>query len=182
MIADNIESLLTAVARGDQRSFAALYDAMTAVVHGLTLRVVRDPTLAEEVTQEVFVEVWRKAPSFDARRGSAKGWIVTIAHRRAVDRVRREQSQRDRVARLATLSAPDATEFTEELEAAWNQSIVRDALGELSDAQRQAIELAYFGSLTYREVADVLATPIGTVKTRMRDGLHKLRRVLKDQR
>jgi len=173
------EALLLAVARGDQAAFAALYDRIGALVHGIVRRVVRDPAQSEEVTQEVMVEVWRTAVRFDPDRGSARTWILTMAHRRAIDRVRSEQASRNRTQRVAGQQhARDFDEVSEHVEVAFEHEQVRTALDTLTDLQRQAVELAYYQGYTYREVAELLDTPLGTVKTRMRDGLIRLRDAL----
>lgn len=173
------EALLLAVARGDQAAFAALYDRVGSLVHGIVRRVVRDPAQSEEVTQEVMVEVWRTAVRFDPDRGSARTWILTMAHRRAIDRVRSEQASRNRTQRVAGQQhARDFDEVSERVEVAFEHEQVRTALSTLTDLQRQAVELAYYQGYTYREVAELLDTPLGTVKTRMRDGLIRLRDAL----
>lgn len=172
---DVVTVWLRAAGRGDQRAFAQVYDELAGLVHGISLKVLRDPARAEEVTQEVFLEVWRLAPRFDPNRGSARSWVATIAHRRAVDTVRSTQSSRDREereARQAVVSAPSADEpVLGDLQA----ERVRQSLGRLTELQRQAVELAYYGGHTYREVAVLLDIPEGTVKTRIRDGLIRLR-------
>ncbi|UWZ45155.1 sigma-70 family RNA polymerase sigma factor [Dactylosporangium matsuzakiense] len=168
--------LLAAVARGDERAFATLYDQVSARVFGLIRRVLRDPAQAEEVAQEVMVEVWRTAGRFDPARGSATSWVFTIAHRRAVDRVRSEQAGVERVRRAA--AAGVETPYDDVVEAATahiEQQQVRRCLGTLTDLQREAIKLAYYGGHSYREVADLLSTPLPTIKTRMRDGLIRMR-------
>jgi RNA polymerase sigma-70 factor, ECF subfamily len=173
----NLEDLVSAVAKGDQTAFAAVYDRVGAQVYGLVRRVLRDPSQSEEVTQEVLLDVWRTASRFDAARGSAVGWIMTMAHRRAVDRVRSEQASRDRNTKVAIRDAGEA-EFdvvSEDVEIRLEQEQVRQALSGLTDLQREAIELAYYKGYTYREVAELLDTPLGTVKTRLRDGLIRLR-------
>jgi RNA polymerase sigma-70 factor, ECF subfamily len=173
------DELLLAVARGDQAAFAALYDSVGPLVHGVVRRVVRDPAQSEEVTQEVMVEVWRTAVRFDPDRGSARTWILTMAHRRAIDRVRSEQASRNRTQRVADQQhARDFDEVTERVELDFEHEQVRTALSTLTELQRQAVELAYYQGYTYREVADLLGTPLGTVKTRMRDGLIRLRDAL----
>lgn len=174
-----IDSLLVAVSRGDKAAFAGLYDATAGVVYGLALRVVRDPARAEEVAQETFVQVWRQAPRFDAERGSAMAWITTIAHRRAVDLVRSEQASRDRI-RRAAVARPDAPfdSVASEVEEASDAALVRTALANLTDVQREALSLAYFDGYTYREVAEIVQAPLGTVKTRIRDGLRQLGKLM----
>lgn len=168
--------LLARVARGDETAFTSFYDLIVERVHGVVLSVLRDPAQSEEVTQEVMVELWRTAPRFDAARGNALTWSITIAHRRAVDRVRSEQSHRtrdDREARLTgTAPAPDTgTEVINQLE----RQRVRAALAELTPPQRESIELAFFAGHSHAEVAALLGLPLGTVKTRIRDGLIRLR-------
>lgn len=172
-----LEDLLSAVAKGDQQAFATLYDRVGGPVYGLVRRVLRDPAQSEEVTQEVLLEVWRTASRFERGRGTANGWLMTMAHRRAVDRVRSEQASRNRNERAAVLDAADEPfdVVVEDVEIRLEQQQVRQALGVLTDLQREAIELAYYGGYTYREVAELLDAPLGTVKTRLRDGLIRLR-------
>ena len=173
----SLEDLLHIVAKGEQSAFAALYDRVGTQVYGVIRRVVRDPSQSEEVTQEVLLEVWRTASRFERGRGTAMGWIMTMAHRRAVDRVRSEQASRNRDERIAVRDAGEAAfdSVAEDVEIRLEQQQVRQALTELTDLQREAIELAYYGGYTYREVAELLDTPLGTVKTRLRDGLIRLR-------
>jgi RNA polymerase sigma-70 factor (ECF subfamily) len=176
-----LAALIGRVAAGDQVAFAALYDDVAPLVYGIAKRVVRDPTHAEEVSQEVFVDLWRLAARFDAARGNVRSWAATIAHRRAVDRVRSEQSHRDRE-RADALTAPPATSSPDEIavEGESRQRAV-SALGQLSPPQREALELAYYGGLTHVEVADHLGIALGTAKTRIRDGLLRLRSVLGEE-
>jgi RNA polymerase sigma-70 factor, ECF subfamily len=175
------EALLVASAGGDTAAFATLYDRVVPQVLGVALRVLRDRSLAEEVTQEVLVEVWRKASRFDPDRGTASGWITTLAHRRAVDRVRSEQAARDRDDRVSRRDQPRAFDnVADEVQTRLDHWQVRRALAELTDRQREAIELAYFGGHTYRDVAQVLGIPEGTAKSRLRDGLLRLREALED--
>jgi RNA polymerase sigma-70 factor (ECF subfamily) len=174
--AADANALLRAVARGDEAAFARLYDLVAGRVYGLARRVLRDPAQAEEVTQEVLVEVWRTAPRYDPSRGSATSWIFTIAHRRAVDRVRSEQASAERTRRVAEREA--TTPYDHVVEAATarvEQQQVRRCLKNLTDLQREALTLAYYGGYTYREVAELLGAALPTVKTRMRDGLIRLR-------
>ncbi|NUT33366.1 MAG: ECF RNA polymerase sigma factor SigK [Hamadaea sp.] len=173
---DGADGLLRAVARGDEEAFARLYEMVAPRVYGLARRVLRDPAQAEEVAQEALVEVWRTASRFDRSRGSATAWIFTIAHRRAVDRVRSEQAATERVHRVA----PDPVqtghdEVAEEAATLIERQQVRRCLRTLTDLQREAITLAYYSGYTYREVAVLLDAALPTVKTRMRDGLIRLR-------
>lgn len=161
--------------RGDQAAFASLYDHLAPYVYGVILRVVRDPSQAEEVTQEVFVELWRIAPRFDGQKGSVKAWASTVAHRRAVDRVRSEQSARDRLETDSQRRVTETDVVVESVEASFDQLRVRRALAQLTPAQREAVELAYFGANTYREVAALLDVAEGTIKSRIRDGMIRLR-------
>ena len=170
----DLDNLMSRVADGDRDAFAALYDAVASRVFGLIRRVLRDATLAEEVAQEALIEVWRTAPRFDRTRGSATSWIFTIAHRRAVDRVRSEQAAAERERRTARASVP-FDDVIEEVTARLEQHAVRRCLDTLTRLQREAILLAFYAGLTYPEVADRLGAPLPTVKTRMRDGLIRLR-------
>ncbi len=172
---DPLTTLLRRAGRGDQAAFAELYDALSPLVHGVVLKVVRDPAQTEEVTQEVFVELWRLAARFDETRGSVTSWVATVAHRRAIDRVRSEQSSRDRVARQVSNISRDYDEVSDEVESKFDRARVRRALERLTGVQREAVELAYFGGHTYREVAVLLEVAEGTVKTRIRDGMIRLR-------
>lgn len=172
---DPLAADLLRCGRGDQAAFASLYDKLSAYLYGIVLRVVRDPAHAEEVTQEVFVELWRIAPRFDIARGSVKAWAATVAHRRAVDRVRSEQAARDRNDSEASQRSTVSDNVAEVVEASFEQARVRRALGQLSHTQREAVELAYFGAHTYREVALILDVAEGTIKSRIRDGMIRLR-------
>ena len=171
-----LEALARQVARGDQSAFERLYDDVAGPVFGLIRRVLRDPAQAEEVTQEVFVEVWRTATRFDPDRGNARTWILMMAHRRAVDRVRSVQAgyeREDTVAAREQVRVFD--EVAEEVELRLEQQQVRRCLSSLTELQRESVTLAFYGGYTYPEVAKLLGAPLGTVKTRMRDGLIRLR-------
>ncbi|HAP76248.1 MAG TPA: RNA polymerase subunit sigma, partial [Acidimicrobiaceae bacterium] len=142
---DPAADLLRRAGRGDQAAFAEFYDVLSPLVHGVVLKVVRDPSHAEEVTQEVFVELWRLAARFDGTKGSARSWAATLAHRRAIDRVRSEQASRDRQERDAAAAPRDHDMVEAEVETTLDQARVRRALSQLSELQREAVELAYFG-------------------------------------
>ncbi|WP_328823419.1 ECF RNA polymerase sigma factor SigK [Metallococcus carri] len=173
---DRLGGLITACSRGDDRSFAELYDVTAPRVFGLVLRVVRDHAQAEEVTQEVYLAVWRTAASFDPAKGSALSWLMTIAHRRAVDRVRSAQAQTDRDTAYGLRDRDRDYDVTaEDAHRSMDAERVRKALATLTPSQAEAIELAYFGGYTHREVAALLKLPVGTAKTRIRDGLIRLR-------
>ena len=169
-----LAGLLAKVARGDEAAFAGVYDHFALVVYGLVRRVVRDPAQSEEVTQEVLLEVWRTASRFDPSQGSAHSWLMTLAHRRAVDRVRSAQATARREARAA-VAAADYDVVVEEVETRLDAQRVRRCLDSLTELQRESVTLAYYGGYTYREVAALLGVAVGTVKTRMRDGLIRLR-------
>lgn len=173
---DRLAHRLKQVAKGDEAAFAAVYDETAPRLHGLVLRVLRNPAQSEEVTQEVFLEVWRRASHFDPQRGSAIGWLLTMAHRRAVDRVRSSQASVVRDdgwhARSREVDFDTTAEHaTARIEAAR----VRAALAGLTEVQREAVSLAYLGGYTHTEVAGLLDLPLGTAKTRIRDGLIRLR-------
>jgi len=170
----HLAELLSRTAQGDHGAFEAVYDQVAPTVFGTVRRVVRDPCLSEEVTQEVFIEIWRTASRFNATKGSPSAWVATIAHRRAVDRVRAEQRSADRDRRAASpIVAYD--EVAESVEHNMDIERVRHCLKRLTDLQREVVTLAYYRGYTYREVAELLGVPAGTVSTRMRDGLIRLR-------
>jgi RNA polymerase sigma-70 factor (ECF subfamily) len=174
--AEPLPSLLRRSARGDQAAFADLYDATAARLHGLVLRVIRDPAQADEVTQEAFLDIWRTASRFDPERGSAISWMLTIAHRKAVDRVRSAEAATRREATYHDRNRTVAHDETAEAAtAALEATRVRHAMSSLTEVQREAIELAYFGGYTHTQVATMLDLPVGTAKTRIRDGLIRLR-------
>ena len=175
------EQLLVDAAAGDQVAFTALVERIRPQALRVARGVVRDPSIAEEVAQEVLTEVWLKADRFDPAKGTVVGWVATLTRRRAVDRVRSEQAGRDRDDRVARRSqVREVDVVADEVELRLEHWQVRRALTELSDRQREAIELAYFAGHTYRDVARVLGIPEGTAKSRLRDGLLRLREVLAD--
>jgi len=171
-----LDDLLHRVARGDGAAFELLYDRVAGSVYGVIRRVLRDPAQSEEVAQEVLVEVWRTATRFDPDKGGASTWVLTMAHRRAIDRVRSAQAAHDREERVAHRDhVPAFDEVAEQVETRLEQEQVRRCLGNLTELQRESVTLAYYGGYTYREVGELLDVPLGTVKTRLRDGLIRLR-------
>jgi RNA polymerase sigma-70 factor, ECF subfamily len=173
------EELLARVAGGDQDAFADLYDQTASRVLGLVQRLLVDHAQSEEVTQEVFLEIWQTAPRYAADRGSAITWILTMAHRRAVDRVRASEASRQRDLRIGVRDHVDGhDDVAEQAEIRLENVRVERALSRLSEAHREAVTLAYYGGLTQREVSDRLGVPLGTVKTRLRDGMIRLRNEL----
>lgn len=174
-----VDDLLVAAGAGDRAAFGALYDRTSARVFGLVRRLVVDPAQAEEVTQDVYLEIWQTAPRFDRDRGSAISWMFTLAHRRAVDRVRSAQSAHDRDLRIGArdLDVPIDT-VAESAEVRIEHERAREALAGLSELQRECVALAYYGGLTQSEIAERLGVPLGTVKTRLRDGMIRLRHLL----
>ncbi len=181
--ADPADDALLRAAHGDQRAFAELYDLMSARVFGLILRVVIDRSQSEEVLQEVFLEAWQSAASFNADRGRARSWLLMIAHRRAIDRVRASQASRRRdLAAGARELAESSPGLDDEVELLIDGGKALTSLSELPEPQRRAIVLAYFGGYSQSEIAALLGTPLGTIKTRIRDGLTRLRRELEAAR
>ena len=174
----NDAALMDRIVEGDELAFAELYDELAPTVYGVVRRVVRDPARSEEVTQEVFVELWRQAARFDSARGGVRGWAVTISRRRAVDCVRSEQSWRDRQVRDAAVRAGAAEGPADAVIDSLDRDRARHALDQLSDVQRQALELAVFDGLTHVEIAELLGVALGTVKTRIRTGLIRLRALM----
>jgi RNA polymerase sigma-70 factor (ECF subfamily) len=171
-----LAELMSLTALGDEDAFAGLYDRLSGPVYGLILRVLRDPAQSQEVAQEVMVELWRQATRFDAAKGSVKGYVLTMAHRRAVDRVRSAQASTNREERVGQASIDrEFDEVAEAVEHRMEVQQVRKALEGLTTLQREAVQLAYYGGYTHREVAELLDVPLGTIKTRLRDGLIRLR-------
>ena len=174
-ISDNdLAALLGEVARGDLAAFDAVYDQVAAAVYGVVRAVVRDHFQSEEVTQEVVLEIWRTASRFDSGKGSAMAWVATIAHRRAIDRVRSQQKLTERELRAATFAIA-YDDVVDAVEANLDRDRVRRCLGALTELQRESVTLAYYGGYTYRQVAGLLGVAPGTVSTRMRDALIRLR-------
>lgn len=174
-----LAGLLRRTGDGDRDAFCDFYAATSARVHGLVLRVLRDPGYSEETTQEIYLEVWRTAAVFDPSRGSALSWLITMAHRRAIDRVRAEQSASERNDTYGAAQRTSGASVSDDVaEAAIRHDenrAVGDCLGTLSETQRGSVTLAYYGGLTYREVADRLHVALPTIKSRIRDGLKRLR-------
>jgi RNA polymerase sigma-70 factor (ECF subfamily) len=172
----DLDGLLTQVGRRDQAAFETVYDRVAAPVFGLIRRVLRDSAQSEEVAQETLLEVWRTAERFDPARGPALTWVMTIAHRRAVDRVRSEAAAAQREARAASAAvAVHADEVAEAVESSLEAERVGRCLDGLTDLQRESITLAYYSGYSYPQVAAALGVALGTVKTRIRDGLKRLR-------
>ncbi|MFC7360064.1 ECF RNA polymerase sigma factor SigK [Nocardioides astragali] len=174
--ASTLSDLLHRAGLGDEQAFAEFYDATSARAYGLALRVVRNPAHAEEVTQEAYLDAWRSSTRYDPRRGSAAGWLLTIVHRKAVDRIRSVEAA---IARDETWNREtdpvEQDQTSEAAHASLEAARVRGAVATLTDVQRQAVELTYFGGYTHTEVATLLDVPLGTAKTRIRDGLIRLR-------
>ena len=170
------EELLGRVAQGDQAAFGALYDQVAPRVLGLVKRLLVDHAQSEEVTQEIFLEIWQTATRYESGRGGASTWIMTMAHRRAVDRIRSSQAGRDRDTKIGIRDLAVAYDHVAEtVEVRIEHERVEKAMSRLTQLQRQAVSLAYYGGYSHSEVADMLHIPLGTVKTRLRDGLIRLR-------
>jgi len=173
------EALLALASRQDEAALAQLYDRYGRVAYGLALRIVRDQALAEDAVQEAFLTVWRTAGSFRPERAKPSTWILTLVHRRAVDLVRREERRRAQPL-LEGQEEPDerALPADEEIALTDRRRLVQEALRQLPDEQREALELAYYGGLTQSELAERLSVPLGTIKSRMFTGLRRLRDLL----
>ena len=173
---DTPEQRLARVAAGDKRAFAELYDTTAPRIFGLVRRLLVDPAQSEEVTQEIFLEIWQTATRYKPERGSAISWMLTMAHRRAVDRVRASQASRERDSRIGIRDYDrEYDQVAEHAEITMEGERVKRALTGLTELQRQAVELAYYCGLSHSEIATELHVPVGTVKTRIRDGMIRLR-------
>lgn len=175
----HLAELMERVGAGDSAAFEALYEQVSPLVYGTAVKVLRNPELAAEVTQEVLVEVWRGAASFSPVGGSVPAWIATMAHRRAIDRVRAVQSQRERDERVGIRDyQPPQESVADEVERNLEQQQLQGCLETLTDLQRTAVYSAYYDGFTYREVADRAGAGLPTIKSRIRDGLKRLRECL----
>ena len=172
------DDLLHAIARGDETALAACYDRYRLILFGLVLRILHDREEAEDCLQEVFLQVWRRARDFDESRGRAFTWLVTIARSRALDRLRASGSRLRLTTEAARAPHEHVGDAAQEAVRSEEGAIVREALAELAEEQRHALLLAYFEGLTQSEIAERLGDPLGTVKTRMRSGMAKLRELL----
>ena len=174
-----LDGLLKLVGLGDRDAFASLYDAVSARVFGLTRTVLRNDSLAQEVTQDVFLEVWQRAGRFDSSKGSALSWVMTLAHSRAVDKVRHHQAVHLRDHRHAVISyQPDVDVVLQDVLAGQDRQQLRHAMGSITARQHEAISLTFFAGHTYRDASVMLGVPLSTLKTRIRDGLINLRTAL----
>lgn len=172
------DALLVRVGKQDSQAFETIYDRYGGGVYSLAVKMLRDRQAAEEVAQEVFLAIWRGARDYDPARGSARSWILSLAHHKSVDAVRRLRLR---------VAEPLSDTMTAEIDVAQDAlrgatgAAVQQALGTITNAQREAIVLAYYGGYTQQEIAERLRVPLGTVKTRMRDGMQRLRTVLEPQ-
>jgi RNA polymerase sigma-70 factor (ECF subfamily) len=182
-LSSDLDALLRRVAQGDRDAFAAVYDLTKTRVYGLVVRVLRDAGYSEETTQEVYLEVWRSASAYDPAKGSPLAWLLTMAHRRAIDRVRTEQAGSRRESRYGAANVdpaggPAGDTVADSAIAGDERRRVLACIDALTDVQRECIDLAYYGGLTYAEVSQRLATNLSTIKSRMRDALRGLRNCL----
>lgn len=174
-------ALIARVASGEERALSELYDCTNRIVYGLCLRVLRDPSAAEEITMEVYLQVWRTAAAYDASRGSAPAWLVTLARSRAIDYLRSRMARHSTMEReldeVFELSDPKPSPESESMQSA-RARVIQEAMAKLPSEQRQAIEMTYFSGLTHTEIAGRTGLPLGTVKTRIRSGMMRLRELL----
>jgi RNA polymerase sigma-70 factor (ECF subfamily) len=178
-VTTDLDELLHQVARQDVDAFASFYDQTRARVFGLVMRVLCDPGYSEETTQDIYLQVWRTAETYNPAAGSPLSWLMTIAHRRAVDRVRSEQAASQRESRYGAANVePPSDQVADSVISGDERRQVSDCLGSLTDTQREAIQLAYYDGLTYVQVSERLSANLATIKSRMRDGIRGLRRCL----
>ena len=178
-VTTDLDELLRQVARRDVEAFASFYDQTRARVYGLVTRVLRDPGYSEETTQDIYLQVWRTADAYNPAAGSPLSWLMTIAHRRAVDRVRSEQAASQRESRYGAANIePPSDQVADSVISSDEQRQVTACLGSLTDTQREAIQLAYYDGLTYLQVSERLSANLATIKSRMRDAIRGLRRCL----
>jgi len=171
----DLDQLLRLVAAGNEQAFELLYRQLAPPAYGVIRRVLRDPAQSEEVTQEVLLEVWRTASRFDPAAGSAATWALSIAHRRAVDRVRAEVAAAGREQKIAWPDPGDRDEVADVVEASLDRERVQRCVGQLTEVQRQSITLAYYSGYTYRQVSAAVGVTLAAVKSRIRDGLLRMR-------
>ena len=175
----DLDALLRRVAQRDVDAFTAFYDDTRARVYGLVTRVLRDPGYSEETTQDVYLQVWRSAANYDPNVGSPLAWLLTVAHRRAVDRVRSEQAAGQRESRYGAANVELPSDHVADTVILRDErQQVTECLGSLTDVQREAIQLAYYDGLTYLQVSERLSANLATIKSRMRDAIRGLRRCL----
>ena len=178
-LSQRLGGLLARVAEGDQAAFAEFYQLTSRRVFGMARRVLIDPELSEDTTQEVFLQVWQNAGKFNPEAGSPLSWLMTISHRRAVDKVRSSQSATDREAKYGASSQEvDHDSVSAEVDSKLEAEAVVRCLETLTDTQQESVRLAYYGGLTYREVAEKLNAAVPTIKSRIRDGLIRLKTCL----
>lgn len=178
-LAQRLGVLLNQIAHGDQAAFAEFYALTSRRVFGMARRVLIDAELSEDATQEVFLQVWQNASKFNPEAGSPLAWLMTISHRRAVDKVRSSQSSTDREAKYGASSQEiDHDSVSDEVSSRLEAEAVVKCLGTLTDTQQESVRLAYYGGLTYREVAEKLNAAVPTIKSRIRDGLIRLKNCL----
>ena len=168
--------LMESIATGDKGAFSQLYTIMSPKVFGVVLYLVKDRAQTEEVCQEIFLEIWQKAPQYNPTKGAVNGWIIGIARRRAIDRIRASQASRDRDLKIGVRDyTNDYDNVAETLETNEEKALIHKAMNRLTDYQKQAVKLTYFGGYSSKEVSEILSIPVGTVKTRLRDGMIRLR-------